>query len=275
MAVRIRCRRVSVSTCVFPRSRPAWRTAVAALRARAPFHAMTNRRDVLAATVVGASRRRAGCTRPRSDRRRAAPERDAETLEASEPTGPSLLQWYARRIDDARLALDHNYAPIIRSVVWPARSDEPISFRADLRELAGVLHISTPSARLEAALERLRPRRVGHRHVLRSGISELEPLRSRVSRAYQMTPVTVQVGTPRRDASHRFAITLTRGESPRRRGMDTQARGAGRWARDRAPRGHGRRWCACGLATGVAWFRRARPVQAFEPRLTASSCALA
>jgi len=82
-----------------------------------------------------------------------------------------------------------------------------------------------------------------------------------------MTPSTVQVGTPGRDASHRFAITLTRGDL-----LDVEdgyaSSGAGRWAETRAPRRMAT-VVRVRLATRGRLVKACAPVQAFEPRLTA------
>jgi AraC-like DNA-binding protein len=169
--------------------------AVAALRARAPIMPMTNRRaylrrrlsvhlegarDALALDLIAGELLQSADAEPSSER----------------AYRPSLLQWYARRIDDARLALDHNYAAD-HSLGGLARSVgmSPYHFARIFRELAGVPpHRYLLRRRLEAALERLRQGASVTATCYEVGFRSSSHFAHAFRAAYQMTPSQCRSG---------------------------------------------------------------------------------
>lgn len=170
--------------------------ALAALRASAPVMAMTNRRAYL--------RQRLSVHLVDGARDPLALDLIAgELLQSADPKPsrerayrPALLRWYARRIDDARLALDEQYAAD-QSLDRLARSVgmSPYHFARVFRELTGVPpHRYLLRRRLDEAFARLRQGASVTATCYAVGFRSLSHFAHAFRAAYQMTPTECRAG---------------------------------------------------------------------------------
>jgi AraC family transcriptional regulator len=169
--------------------------SLAALRACAPVMTMTNRRAYLqrrlSVHLEGARDELALDLIAGELLQSAGPQPSGERLYR-----PALLYWYARRIDDARLTLDRDYAAN-HSLDRLARSVgmSPYHFARIFRELAGVPpHRYLLRRRLAEAVERLRQGASVTATCYDVGFRSVSHFAHAFRAAYQMTPLQCRSG---------------------------------------------------------------------------------
>ena len=172
--------------------------AVASLRACAPVMMMNNRRAYLRQRLAVHLEAAHDCL--------ALDLIAGELLQSADPNPlserayrPSLLRWYARRVDHVRLALDHDYAGD-HSLNRLARSVgmSPYHFARIFRQLAGVPpHRYLLQRRLDEAFRRLRQGASVTATCYDVGFRSSSHFTRAFRAAYQMTPSQCRSGLRR------------------------------------------------------------------------------